>query len=79
MSVAILSMPNGIDFSEFIPLYKHNGTPQCDSVAISLSQSHEDLSPKPMKLMHMDSNLNLDGIESSNSNSYTIPQTGKIK
>lgn len=81
MSVAILSLPNGVDFSEFFPQYRNNGMSKSHSINFSLEQSRDDLSKevlKPMhKMMHVDSNLNLEGMGSSNSNSITIPQPGK--
>ena len=75
MSVAILSLPNGVDFSELCPQYKATGLSHSQS-NFSLAQSSDDLSLKPMKIMHVDSNLNLEGLGSSNSNSITIPQQG---
>ena len=82
MAVAILSLPNGIDFSEYSPQYKTNGILNGSNspfVNFSLGQSTDNLSLKPVKFMHVDSNLNLEGLASSNSNSITIPQQGKFK
>lgn len=81
MAVAILSLPNGVDFSEYQPLYKSNGVSangQSPFVNFALDQAIANLSVKPMKLMHVDSNLNLEGYNTSNSNSITIPQQGKL-
>lgn len=77
MAVAILSMPSGVDFSDFFPQYK--GISHSHSMK-SFGRSTDDLtlSIKPLKLMHIDSNLNLEGLGSSNSNSITIPQPGTI-
>jgi hypothetical protein len=79
MAVAILSLPNGVDFSEYCPQYKTNGMSHSHSINFSLGQSSDDLlAVKPMKMMHVDSNLNLEGLGSSNSNSITInPQIGE--
>lgn len=77
MSVVILSLPNGVDFSEFCPQYKVNGLSHSQSMSI-IGQSTDDLSSKPMKIMHVDSNLNLEGLASSNSNSITNPQQGML-
>lgn len=77
MAVAILSLPNGLDFSEYSPQYKTTGLVHSHSVNFSIDQSMDDLSVKPIKLMHVDSNLNLEGLGSSNSNSITIPQPGE--
>lgn len=77
MAVAILSMPNGVDFSDYLPQYK--GITHSHSMK-SFGRSTDDLtmSIKPLKLMHIDSNLNLEGLGGSNSNSITIPQPGTI-
>lgn len=79
MAVAILSFPNGIDFSDYCPQYKSTGISHSTSINFNLGQSADDLSLKPMKIMHVDSNLNLEGLDTSNSNSFTIPQQGEIK
>lgn len=76
MSVAILSMPNGVDFSEFYPQYKGSLSKSQSMKSFGRSTDDLTLSIKPMKLMHIDSNLNLEGLGSSNSNSITIPQPG---
>lgn len=76
MAVAILSLPTGIDFSEYSPQYKNIGVSNTGHVNFAMERSHDDLTPmgmKPIKLMHVDSNLNLEGLD-SNSNSYVIPQ-----
>lgn len=79
MAVAILSLPSGVDFSEYSPQYKSSGQPNGHSpfVNFAMDQSIENLSLKPMKFMHVDSNLNLEGLASSNSTSITIPQQGQ--
>ena len=81
MAVAILSLPNGIDFSDYQPQYTkisgHPGLTHSASINF-LAHSDNDLTVKPMKLMHVDSNLNLEGLSSSNSNSITIPQQGEL-
>lgn len=80
MAVAILSLPTGIDFSDYFPQYKSsdsNGMSKSQSMNFCLDKSVDDLSLKPIqKMMHIDSNLNLEGMTSSNSNSITIPQQG---
>lgn len=80
--MAILRLPNGLDYSfilpEYIPAapYKNIATSYDNPIAIST----DNLSLKPPKLMHVDSNLNLAGMDQSNSNgnSYTTPQRGKM-
>lgn len=78
MAVAILRLPTGINFSEYSPRYENTGVTQ--SVNFAFQHSNEELSfgLKPLKLMHVDSNLNLEGLETSNSNSFVIPQQGLI-
>lgn len=78
MAVAILSLPTGLDFADYSPQYQTTGLVNSHAVSFSLDQSMDDLSVKPLKLMHIDSNLNLAGLGSSNSNSITIPQQGEI-
>lgn len=78
MAVAILSLPSGIDFSEYIPEYKeihemHN-TP---SIRFSSDLPDTDGS-KVLKIMHVDSNLNLEAMETSNA-SINMPQLGLLK
>lgn len=79
VAIAILRLPNGLDFSflspNYIPAAPNNKIASYDNpVAIS----NEHLFVKPSKLMHVDSNLNLESMDQSNSNgnSYTIPQKG---
>lgn len=79
MAVAILSLPSGVDFSDFFPQYKSPGLSHSQSMNFSLGRSTDDLTLKPMKIMHVDSNLNLEGMGSSNSNSIVIPQQGELK
>ena len=85
MAVAIVRLPNGLDFSDLTPEYT---SVHMDTNALtvnssfsnfnSLTISNDDLSLKPSKLMHCDSNLNLEGMMThSNTNSYTLPQPRK--
>lgn len=78
MAVAILTLPKGIDFSEYSPQYKGSGV--SGKINFGLERSTDDLSMgltlKPIKIMHVDSNLNLEGLGTSNSNSIVIPQQG---
>ena len=81
MAIAILRLPNGLDYSflkpEYIPAapYQNIATSYDNPIAVS----NDNLSVKPSKLMHVDSNFNLNGMDQSNSNgnSYTTPQRGK--
>lgn len=78
MAVAILRLPTGIDFSEYSPQYKNNGQ-VLGHTNFAVEHSNNDLAHlgvKQIKLMHVDSNLNLEGLGSSNNNSIVIPQQG---
>lgn len=87
MAVAIVRLPNGLDFSDLTPDYTSvhmdtNGLTANSSFSNfnSLTVSNDDLSLKPSKLMHCDSNMNLEGMMThSNTNSYTLPQPRKHK
>lgn len=88
MAVAIFRLPNGLDFSDLTPEYTSvhmdtNGLTANSSFSNlnSLTVSNDDLL-KPSKLMHCDSNLNLEGMithSNSNTNSYTLPQPREHK
>lgn len=82
MAVAILSLPNGIDFSDYKPQYKNTGilTKSSSAINFNVNNTADDFLklPRPLKMMHVDSNLNLEGLSSSNSNSITIPQPGEL-
>lgn len=76
MSVALLCLPTGINFSSYVPKFKssnnyENGT----TFDTDLGPKHE-LAVKTAKLMHIDSNLNLQGMGSSTS-SLNSPQMSK--
>lgn len=81
VAIAILRLPNGLDYSflkpEYIPAAPYKNIATCYDNPIAIS--NDNLSVKPSKLMHVDSNLNLEAMDHSNSNgnSYTTPQRGK--
>jgi hypothetical protein len=74
MAVAIMSLPSGIDFSQYIPEYKESST--AVHFASEITNSRDELATKTMKMMHVDSNLNLEGMVSSTT-SINAPQSGK--
>lgn len=82
MAVQILRLPTGIDFSH-LECEIADSTP--DSGTMSVNNSEFDLravaahpaaqKPRTPKLMHVDSNLNIDAMVGSSSNiSITVPQ-----
>lgn len=74
-AVALLSLPSGIDFSEYVPQYKETNN-FLHSTSVNFSTDVE-ASPeiKTSRFMHVDSNLNLEGMVSSTS-SINTPQKG---
>lgn len=76
MAVAILSLPFGVNFSQYVPEYKENNgtTVNFDS---EIPSNNDTRTGKPMRIMHVDSNLNLEAMGSS-SNSLNNPQNGKF-
>jgi solute carrier family 12 (sodium/potassium/chloride transporter), member 2 len=74
VAVAILSLPNGTDFSEYFPEYNKISAPVShvqSRVNFQLGQSQDDLTIKPKQLIHNDSNLNLEGMNSSYNNTIS--------
>lgn len=65
MSVAILSMPNGIDFTECCPQFNKIAVISRNHSSNYLTQSSDSSIAKPLKIMHNDSNFNLEGRGSS--------------
>lgn len=76
MAVAILSLPFGVNFSQYVPEYKENNGTFINFVT-DIASNDDLRSGKPMRIMHVDSNLNLEAMGSS-SNSLNIPQNGKF-
>ncbi|KAG5681039.1 hypothetical protein PVAND_010505 [Polypedilum vanderplanki] len=75
MAVAILSLPSGIDFSQYVPEYKEQ-TPAVH-FASEITSSRDEFASKTLKMMHIDSNLNLEGMVSSTT-SITTPQSAPL-
>lgn len=82
MSLAILRLPNGLDFSHLTTeiVAEPAGMPAAvgsNSNFQTISTVLTDGLRPPRKLMHVDSNLNLDSANGSNDNTLTIPQQGR--
>lgn len=77
MSVAILSLPFGTNFSQYIPEYKENNNHAAVNFALDIGSNDDLRSGKPLRIMHVDSNLNLEAMGSS-TNSINSPQIGKL-
>lgn len=82
MALAILRMPNGMDYS-YLNLEVNNDLTQNGLDSPTINQSNSSLAAtgdllvsSNRHLMHADSNLNLAGMTSS-TNTITIPQPGK--
>lgn len=75
MAVAILGLPMGVNFSQYIPEFKDNNNGVVN-YATDIGSNDDLRSGKPMRIMHVDSNLNLEAMGSS-TNSLSVPQSGK--
>ncbi|KAL1379867.1 hypothetical protein pipiens_003705 [Culex pipiens pipiens] len=83
MSLAILRLPNGLDFSHLTTeiVAEPAGMPAAvgsNSNFQTISTVLTDGLRPPRKLMHVDSNLNLDSANGSNDNTLTIPQQAPL-
>lgn len=82
MAVAILSCPCGVNFSEYVPEIKDNNNSALSTsinFATDLPSPNDDMrSGKPMRIMHVDSNLNLEAMGSS-SNSLSVLQNRNLR
>lgn len=74
MAVAILGLPSGINFSQFIPEFQNSNQGHVN-YATDIGSNDDLRSGKPLRIMHVDSNLNLEAMGSSN-NSLNVPQNG---
>ncbi|KAL7038044.1 hypothetical protein ACKWTF_009435 [Chironomus riparius] len=76
-AVALLSLPSGIDFAQYVPQYKESNN-FLHSTSVNFSTDVET-SPeiKTSRFMHVDSNLNLEGMVSSTS-SINTPQKAPL-
>lgn len=77
MAVAILSLPYGVNFSQYVPEYKEKETNGVVNYATDIGSNDDLTTGKPLRIMHVDSNLNLEAMGSS-TNSLNIPQSGKL-
>lgn len=77
-AVAILSMPLGINFSQYIPEFKDitNGGGGVVNYATDIGSTDDLNNKKPLKIMHVDSNLNLEAMGSSTNSLNTGVQNG---
>lgn len=77
MGVAILRLPDGMDFSELNPEISYSGSNGLGHVNTANAKGFTNILMPPgtaaSELLHVDSNLNLAGYDSTES-SYTVPQ-----
>ncbi|TMW51827.1 hypothetical protein DOY81_003072 [Sarcophaga bullata] len=77
MGVALLRLPDGLDFSELNPEISYAGSNGLGHINTANAKGFTNLlAPQgntASDLLHVDSNLNLAGLDSANS-SYTVPQ-----
>lgn len=77
MGVALLRLPDGLDFSELNPEISYAGSNGLGHINTANAKGFTNLlAPQgnaASELLHVDSNLNLAGLDSANS-SYTVPQ-----
>ena len=85
MAVCLLRLPHSLDYShltpEYLPAVNGNGMLTTNSSTSNFQDlggpTNDFLSLKPKGLMHCDSNLNLEAMN-SNSNTLTIPMPRKF-
>lgn len=77
MGVAILRMPTGLDFSELCAEISYGGSNGLGHINTANAKGFTNIlmpnANATSELLHVDSNLNLAGMDSANS-SYTVPQ-----
>lgn len=80
MALAILRLPNGLDFSHLTTELVTRSVPEPSHKELTnaISMISSDGIQTPRKLMHVDSNLNLDTIAGSNQPTFATPQAGKL-